>query len=253
MNESVLLTIQQLLVQDTADCSDGYRDGPIAASEQNRLMHHEPTDAETISELMNAFFDWLFTSVTGVTNPDYPKAEAENIIHPLLLSGIAQHTIHYLQPFPSGNGIAARTYSALVSFIHPDLAKMKEVFSPEEAINERIDEYHEVLMQGNSGDLKPFLLFYLECVNASLTKILLVLQKQNKINQVREILGKGHAKTMFELIVRMEDGAIAHRHYFDMMLDASPSSIAKNINKSKDLGILKPGEKRGEYIICIAD
>jgi len=65
-------------------------------------------------------------------------------------------------------------------------------------------------------------------------------------------LGKGHAKTMFELIIRMEDGEIFHR-LFDDILEASSSSIAKNITKLKDLGVIKPGDGRGEYIVCIVD
>lgn len=75
----------------------------------------------------------------------------------------------------------------------------------------------------------------------------------DRIKNVRERLGKGHAKTMFELVSRMKDGEVFHRQLFDNILDASPSSIAKNISKLKDLGLIKPGQNRGEYIVCIVD
>lgn len=45
---------------------------------------------------------------------------------------------------------------------------------------------------------------------------------------------------MFELISIIEDGEIFHRQLCDDILEASPSSIAKNISKLKDLGVRKP-------------
>lgn len=58
---------------------------------------------------------------------------------------------------------------------------------------------------------------------------------------------------MFELIVRMEDGEVIHRQFFDKTLDASTSSIAKNLTKLKELGVIRSGENRGEYIVSIVE
>ena len=58
---------------------------------------------------------------------------------------------------------------------------------------------------------------------------------------------------MFEWISRMDDGEIFHRQLFDDTLNASSSSIAKNISRLKDLGVIKSGNSRGEYIVCIVD
>lgn len=108
-------------------------------------------------------------------------------------------------------------------------------------------------MAATQGNLKSFIVFYLECVNASLTKVLKELQRYDRIKHIRELLGRGHAKTMFELISRMDDGEKFHRQLFDDILDASPSSIAKNIAKLRELIVIKSGDSRGEYIVCIAD
>lgn len=61
------------------------------------------------------------------------------------------------------------------------------------------------------------------------------------------------ARTMFELIARMEDGEVFHRQLFDDTLDASSSSISKNLSKLKDLGVIRPVENRGDYLISIVD
>ncbi|MGR9632897.1 hypothetical protein ACU82A_01435 [Bacillus cereus] len=79
------------------------------------------------------------------------------------------------------------------------------------------------------------------------------LQRYDKIKHVKELLGKGHAKIMLELIIRMEDGEVFHRNIFDETLNASSSSIAKNLNKLKELGVIKSGHQRGEYIVSIVD
>jgi len=123
----------------------------------------------------------------------------------------------------------------------------------EEFIDKRIADYYDTLMGATKGDLKPFIIFYLECVNHSLAKVLRELQRYDRIKHVREVLSKGHAKTMFELIARMEDGERFHRQLFDDTLDASASSIAKSLSRLKELGVIRSSNGRGEYIVTISD
>jgi Fic family protein len=253
MSEPVLKKIQQLLMRDLSGHPEGYRTISVVLQDGNGEVSYEPPSFNEVPILMNAFFSWLFTSVTGYKSPYASEEIPENKIHPLLISGITHHFIGYIHPFPDGNGRTARAFSTLVGLIHQDISKIKDAFSVEEYIDKRIEEYYDTLMIATQGDLKPFLIFYLECVNASLTKVLNELQRYDKIKHVRELLGRGHAKTMFELIARMDDGEVLHRQLFDNTLDASSSSIAKNLSKLKDLGVIKPGEGRGEYIVSIVE
>jgi Fic family protein len=233
---------------------EGYRNIAVALQDGNGQVSYQPPASHEIPFLMKAYFDWLYTSVTGYANPyetevtDYNKK-----LHPLIISGITHHVIGYIHPFPDGNGRTARAFSTLVGLIHPDLAAIKDAFSVEEFFDKRIEDYYDTLMAATQGNLKPFILFYLECVNASLSKVLKELQRYDRIKHIQELLGKGHARTMFELICHLEDGKAFHRQVFDRILDASPSSIAKNISKLKDLNVIKSGEGRGEYIVCIVD
>jgi Fic family protein len=254
MDEPVLKKIQHTLMNDLTGYPEGYRNIPVALQDGHGHVGYQPPAFNEIPRLMQAYFYWLYTSVTGFSNPyETEKANFEKKVHPLIISGVTHHLIGYIHPFPDGNGRTARAFSTLVGLIHSDLATIKDAFCVEEFFDKRIEDYYDTLMAATQGNLKPFIVFYLECVNASLIKVLKELQRYDKIKHVRELLGRGHAKTMFELISRMEEGEIFHRQLFDDTLEASSSSIAKNISRLKDLGIIKSGHNRGEYIVCIVD
>lgn len=254
MDEPVLKKIQHTLMNDLTGYPEGYRTIPVFLQDGDGQVSYQPPPSNEVARLMQAYFSWLYTSVTGYSNPyDTTNADFDKKLHPLIISGITHHLIGYIHPFPDGNGRTARAFSTLVGLIHNDLATIKDAFSVEEFFDKRIEDYYDTLMTATQGNLKPFLVFYLECVNASLTKVLKELQRYDRIKHIRELLGKGHAKTMFEWISRMDDGEIFHRQLFDDTLNASSSSIAKNISRLKDLGVIKSGNSRGEYIVCIVD
>ncbi len=254
MDEPVLKRIQQTLMNNLTGYPEGYRSIPVVLQDSDGRVSYQPPAANEVPRLMQAYFSWLFTSVTGFMSPyETDKMHNDKKVHPLLISAVTHHLIGYIHPFPDGNGRTARAFSTLVGLIHPDLATIKDAFSVEEFFDKRIEDYYDTLMAATQGDLKPFIVFYLECVNASLTKVLKELQRYDRIKHVRELLGKGHAKTMFELISRMNEGETFHRNWFDDILEASPSSIAKSIARLKELGVIQSGEGRGEYIVTIVE
>ncbi len=253
MDEQILKNIHYLLMKDLTGHPPGYRQIPVALTDQDGNVSYQPPNYNEVPSLMSAFFSWLFSSVTGYETPYSFEEKPERKIHPLIISGIVHHVIGYIHPFPDGNGRTARAFSTLAGLIHKDLSKIKDAFSVEEFMDKRIEDYYDTLMQASLGDLKPFLIFYLQCVNDSLVKVLNELQRHDKIKHIREILSRGHAKTMFEFIARMEDGETINRSFFDSTIDASSSSIAKSLAKLKDLGVITPGEARGEYIVTILD
>lgn len=253
MDEQVLKNIHELLMNDLTGHPVGYRLMPVSLQDGDGQESYIPPTFREVPPLMGAYFNWLYSSVTGHENQYDHQINSQFKIHPLLISGITHHVIGYIHPFPDGNGRTARAFSTLVALIHPDLSTIKDAFSVEEYFDKRIEEYYDTLMQATQGDLMPFLTFYLECINSSLMKVLRELQRYDKIKYVKELLGKGHSRTMFEIIARMEDGEYFHRQMFDDMLSASTSSIAKSLSKLKELNVVKPGESRGEYVVSILD
>jgi len=253
IDEQVLLTIHEFLMKDLTEHPNGYRQIPVSLQDGDGTVSYMPPAHNEVPELMGAFFKWLYSSVTGRSNPYDSQVDSSKKVHPLLISGITHHLIGYIHPFPDGNGRTARAYSTLVALIHPDLSTIKDAFSVEEFFDKRITEYYDTLMIASKGDLKPFIIFYLECINASLMKVLRELQRYDRIKHVKELLGKGHARTMFEIIARMDEGEKFHRQIFDDMLNASSSSIAKNLSKLRELQVIKPDEARGTYIVSILE
>lgn len=251
LSENILIKIHALLMDGLSEYPQGYRPNQVNLKDDEGNISYIPPDQNKIGQYMSAFFGWLYTSVTGYENQYSDKLVIEKKVHPLILSAIAHHVIGYIHPFPDGNGRTARAYSTLIAFLHQDIAQIKDAFSVEEFFDKNIEIYYDTLMTATQGDLKQFIIFYLDCVNQTLSKVLEELQRYNKIKHVRELLGKGHAATMFEIISRMEDGETFERNLFDKTLDASTSSITKNLNKLKDLGIINPTGNRGEYIVNI--
>lgn len=253
MDEQVLLNIHELLMKDLTGHPNGYRMIPVSLRDGDGEVSYMPPAHNEVPELMGAYFKWLYSSVTGRTHPYDDSLDPTLKMHPLLISGITHHLIGYIHPFPDGNGRTARAFSTLVALTHPDLSTIKDAFSVEEFFDKRISEYYDTLMSASQGDLKPFMIFYLECINASLMKVLKELQRFDRIKHVNELLGKGHARTMFEIITRMDEGEEFHRQVFDDMLNASASSIAKNLSRLRELQVIQPGEARGTYIVTIIE
>jgi len=251
INEKVLIKIHSLLMNGISEYPEGYRTIQVSLRDGDGAISYMPPAQNEIGSYMSAFFKWLYTAITGYENMYSENQINANKVHPLILSGISHHFIGYVHPFPDGNGRAARAYSTLVAFVHEDITQIKDAFSVEEFFDRDIEHYYDTLMVATQGNLKPFIIFYLDCVNKALIKVLRELQRYNKIKHTREILGKGHAAIMFEVIARMEDGETFERSLFDKVLDASTSSVTKNINKLKELNIIDQTEKRGEYIVNI--
>lgn len=253
INEDVLIKIHSLLMTELSYHPEGYRQNQVSLQDENGDVSYMTPAYNQIGKYMATFFNWLYTAKTGYDNPYSEIQDNSKKVHPLVISAIAHHFIGYIHPFPDGNGRAARAYSTLVAFLHEDLSQIQDAFSIEEFFDRNIEDYYDTLMTATQGDLNPFVMFYIECANKSLRKVLSELQRYDKIEHIREVLGRGHAATMFEVIVRMEDGEVFDRSLFDRVLNASTSSITKNLNRLKDLDVIKNCEKRGEYIVCILD
>lgn len=253
MDEHVLIEIHSRLMAGLTQHPVGYRTIPVSLNDGEGITSYVPPDFTEVPKYMSAFFRWLFTSVTGFENPYAGESVPSKKVHPLLISAITHHFIGYIHPFSDGNGRTARAYSTLVGLIHPDLARIKDAFAVEEFIDKEIEEYYDSLMEATQGNLQPFVLFYLRCVNLSLSKVLQELQRYDKVKHIRDILGQSNVRTMFEMLVQLKDGERIHRSYFDSSLPASKDTITKNMKRLKELGVIRHGEKRGEYIVSIAE
>jgi Fic family protein len=253
MDEHVLVHIQETLMKDLTAYPPGYRQIPVYLKGEDGEVSYTPPPFTEVGTYMGAFFKWLYGSATGLEHPYSDEIDQSKFVHPLLLSAISHFIIGYIHPFPDGNGRTARAFSTLVGLIHKDLCQIKDAFCVEEYFDKYIEDYYDTLMIGDQGDLKPFVLFYLKCVNLSLIKVLKELQRHDRIKHLRELYGQSQARQMLEMIALMKDGDIFSRDLFDQSLNASTASITVNLRKLKESGVIKPAEQRGKYVVCIAE
>jgi|GEM_PF-6603662 len=142
------------------------------------------------------------------------------------------------------NSLIVSTFFSIILFVFSSIAAFKNAKKRPNTV-----AFLMVLVGASRGCAKQ----QFAGVYKQIMRLHLLRQLFNRIKHIRELLGKGHAKKMFELISRMDDGEIFHRQLFDDTLDASSSSIAKNITKLKELGVIKSGNGRGKYIVCIVE
>lgn len=253
MDEHVLKSIQDMLMKDLTAYPPGYRQIPVYLKGDDGSISYTPPAHTDVGAYMGAFFDWLFTSSTGFEHPYSHTSDSSRLVHPLLLSAISHFIVGYIHPFPDGNGRTARAFSTLVGLTHNDLCRIKDAFCVEEFFDKYIDEYYDSLMLGDQGDLKPFVLFYLRCVNLGLSKVLKELQRHDRIKHMREVFGQSQARQMLEMIALLNDGDVFSREWFDKSLNASTASITVNLRKLKQCGLIRSAETRGKYVVCIVD
>lgn len=253
LNEGVLIQIQETLMQELTAYPPGYRKIPVYLKGDSGEIRYTPPGSHEVGKYMGAFFTWLYTSVTGFENPYEDNKDHSTIVHPLVLSAMGHFIIGYIHPFPDGNGRTARAFSTLVGLVHKDLSQIKDAFCVEEYFDKYIEDYYDTLMIGDQGDLKPFVQFYLKCVNLSLTKVLRELQRYDRIKHLRELYGQSQARQMLEMISLMKDGDIFARELFDSSLNASPASITVNLRKLRENGVIRSADQRGKYVVCLTE
>ncbi|MFD2880656.1 hypothetical protein ACFTAO_39510 [Paenibacillus rhizoplanae] len=69
MDESVLKKIQYILMKELTGYPEGYRNIPVALHDGDGHVSYQPPAFAEVPRLMQAYFAWLYTSVTGYSNP----------------------------------------------------------------------------------------------------------------------------------------------------------------------------------------
>ena len=120
--------------------------------------------ARFVPQLMDDLFNWM--------------KEAQNNVHPLILSCVFHYEFVFIHPFSDGNGRMARLWHTAI------LAKWKPVFEyvPIESQIEKFqDEYYAAISKCHiNGSSTIFIEFMLSQIDKSLDDILLQIRKDNE-------------------------------------------------------------------------
>jgi Fic family protein len=131
LNETFLLKIHKLLVENILESAGRYRNHEVIIQGSN----HTPPNHEKVSGLMKKMFVWYNNN--------------KNRFHPLELAGLIHTKFVRIHPFADGNG---RTARIIMNFL---LYKNKyPMFLIE---NTKRKQYYEALEESDAGKDKPFI------------------------------------------------------------------------------------------------
>lgn len=120
--------------------------------------------AQFVPQLMNELFDWM--------------KEAQNTVHPLILSSIFHYEFVFIHPFSDGNGRMARLWQTAI------LSKWKSIFEyiPVESQIEKFQaEYYEAISQCHiAGESTIFIEFMLSQIDKILDDISAQVSEKNE-------------------------------------------------------------------------
>jgi len=116
-------------------------------------VHYEAPMPDKLSEEMAKFLKWL---------------NNENKINPILKSAVAHFWFVTIHPFDDGNGRIGRAISDML-LASSDNSSQRFYSMSAQILNER-KKYYDVLekVQHGSGDITPWLLWFLECLKKAL-------------------------------------------------------------------------------------
>lgn len=120
--------------------------------------------AQFVPQLMNELFDWM--------------KEAQNTVHPLILSSVFHYEFVFIHPFSDGNGRMARLWQTAI------LSKWKSIFEyiPVESQIEKFQaEYYEAISQCHiAGESTIFIQFMLSQIDKILDDISALVSEKNE-------------------------------------------------------------------------
>lgn len=127
---------------------------------------HVPPPSSEVNDLMEEFVDWL-------------NSEEALLLHPVEFAALAHYKFVYIHPFVDGNGRTARLLMNLIlmrSGYPPLIVKLADRHT-----------YYETLKMGNVGDIRPFIRFISQNLEAMLDAyIYLGLDPDHSIAEVKK-------------------------------------------------------------------
>lgn len=237
-------TVKKIVPEDKVGT---LRDVQVVIREQSRgEVVLEPPPSAEVPYLLEDFFEWL-------------NSEKTEIVHPILLAGIAHYILVAIHPFVEGNGRTVRAFATLVM-----LKKgydIKRFFALEEHFDSDPAAYYEAFAEVDkqsknlaARDLTPWLEYFTEVVAVELNKIKESVRKLSIDSRLRNKIGQqvSLSERQMKLVEYMSANGQAKMKELKQVLSmVSEDTILRDLNDLMDKGIVdKKGKtKASRYII----
>ena len=211
----------------------------IRDSRTNEITYRPP-DPEQIPYLVNQFLEWL-------------NQTKKDDLHPVVKAGIAHFELVRIHPFLDGNGRVARAIATLI--LYSGGYDIRRFFSLEEYYDKDPLAYYQRLQEAGSGDLTPWLNYFIKGLAVELEKIKERIQKLSSDQKLKHKLG-GKQIYLSERQTRIieylqETGYLQNQAFKTLFPDYSEDTILRDLKDLMDNGLVKKtGRTKGaKYIL----
>ena len=202
-----------------------------------------PPEPEQVPYLLEQFLNWLNQT---------PSEE----MHPVIKAGIAHYELVRIHPFLDGNGRVARSIATLI--LYSQGYDIRRFFSLEEYYDKDPLTYYEHLQKAGSGDLTPWLEYFIKGIADEFSKIKEKIQKLSTDSHLKHKLG---GKQLFlnerqtKLIEYLQEaGYLQNQAFPSLFPDYSEDTILRDLKDlmEKDL-VRKIGKTKGARYVLKAN
>jgi Fic family protein len=196
-------------------------------------IHYQAPPPDCLAAEMDIFLHWFNT---------------ETAIDPVLKAAIAHFWFIIIHPFDDGNGRMTRAISDLLLARSEDSSQRFYSLSNQILIERKI--YYEILqqVQHSSGDITPWLDWFLHCLHRALMAtddtIGRTLLKANFWDQHHDTLLNSRQRLMLNKLLDGFDGKLKSSKWAKIT-KCSPDTALRDIKDLMDKGILKQEQQRG--------
>ena len=199
-----------------------------------------PPEPEQVPYLLEQFLNWL-----NKTKPEE--------MHPVIKAGIAHYELVRIHPFLDGNGRVARSIATLI--LYSEGYDIRRFFSLEEYYDKDPLTYYEHLQKAGSGDLTPWLEYFIKGIAEEFNKIKEKIQKLSSDTHLKHKLG-GRQVFLNERQTKLveyiqEVGYLQNQAFANIFPDYSEDTILRDLKDLMDKDLIrKIGKTKGaRYVL----
>lgn len=199
-----------------------------------------PPEPEQIPYLIEQFLNWLNQTTTQE-------------MHPVIKAGVAHYELVRIHPFLDGNGRVSRSVATLI--LYSQGYDIRRFFSLEEYYDKDPLTYYEHLQQAGSGDLTPWLEYFIKGIAEEFGKIKQKIQKLSTDSRLKHKLG-GQQLFLNERQTKLieylqETGYLQNQAFPGLFPDYSEDTILRDLKVLMDKNLIrKIGKTKGaRYVL----
>lgn len=248
ITNELICKLQYILTENTHKerpiTRGGYRHGPVYIVNSMGQVVYEGPPFEKVPAMMDSFIKWI---------------NEETTTDPIIKAGIVHLYFVHVHPFDDGNGRTARALSNLV--LANSGLKFINILSLSDYFDHKRPRYYKAIqdVRMHEMDLTYFLIFYSEALSAKVEAIKGELEKEKRIENLKEILPvevykklNGRQKKMIKLMAKSGEEMTTKKYL--KINKCSDETARKDFTQLMEFGLIRSeGKGRETRYVLVMD